>query len=650
MARHRSVRRTFKKRGGGFFDKLTTAVTSVAKAVTPTGTAPSSTDFVNTTNQPFCFNIPRSYPNVDNAKKAALAVGPEGFKKYEYLLYTTAQLARIAYCDTGIGYQIIKKYLGQEPHTVNDMISQMDKTFNKEKRQSQESQVASGLVVSGATTSLARGLYTGVKGVATGALKTAVRTAALPTAAVAAGVGEFNTARKLLLIKNSNAEYNRKQQLLQLGGANTKEAGALEYTLPMESYSLGKAPPADSPHIGFYLSSPEDLTCYGVKASGCPNMLNNKYTVYKPEDIFLTFKGSSTINNFKHDLQSQFTAQELASLLQKEPSLASISNGKTYGNVTGSFVMPILNVFKLLMDELGKLKTNGSRIFITGHSLGGAYASLFAFIFALLKKADDPRLQGIESIHLVSFGAPTLLSDTARNSFNALLDEGILSFDRVVSQKVSSRTGVPIPGVTGTGNNIIPHIPAGFSHPGYRPLATDFQPEAKGRPYSLDMIRQFYGVSSKARGRDQQTWPFSTFEQEATGEVDSSLASVSTGLKTGNQDGGGPEKDKYSGATALRMPNFISVSGATKAAIFAHGEYMGMFFFGAFRLLGMKNPAQGNFVALFGLKDLVQKQTGVSGVMIQYVPFTPVGEVKQEEQPTSTGGRRKTQKNRRIRR
>jgi hypothetical protein len=93
-----------------------------------------------------------------------------------------------------------------------------------------------------------------------------------------------------------------------------------------------------------------------------------------------------------------------------------------------------------------------------------------------------------------------------------------------------------------------------------------------------------------------------------------------------------PEKTKYEQATKTHIPNFISVQGSTYAYGFAHAEYLGMFFLGAFRLAGMKNPAKTS-IAVFKLYD--------DGVKLGYVPMNP-GDVPAKE--AQTGGRRKTRK------
>jgi hypothetical protein len=177
----------------------------------------------------------------------------------------------------------------------------------------------------------------------------------------------------------------------------------------------------------------------------------------------------------------------------------------------------------------------------------------------------------------------------------------------------SAATQVLVGGIAGP-NDVIATIPAGFTHPGFKPLATNIGPEAGGRPYSIDNIRKFYGVNSKTRYRDPATWPFTediglgdlakagqlkalvtgltkvaTIPDDVVG-LPAELASVK--VTEDPQVGGlGQQKNLYAKATQTHIPNFISVQGSAHSFGFAHGEYLGMFFMGGFRLAGMKNPA-----------------------------------------------------------
>jgi hypothetical protein len=405
---------------------------------------------------------------------------------------------------------------------------------------------------------------------------------------------------------------------------------------PSESYSL-VASDGSNPY-GIYISSPSDCTVILVKGSA---LKPNDNSIFQSTDVFVSFKGSSTMKNFKHDLMSQFSAGELR-------SLAGAVMTKDVGNVPLAFVKPIMKVWTALMKALETLITDGCRLVLTGHSLGGAFTSLFAFILAEAKVQNTiPVLSKVNSIHVVSFGAPTILSDQARNEFNKHLDSGLITFDRVVSQAVAARssaTQVLVGGIMGP-NDVIPNIPVGFAHPGFRPLATEFRPEANGRPYQMMNIRSYYGAASKTNGREPTTWPFPNMTEPApqtpidTAEL--AEVKVQTDQEGGSMADFGKYKAEYATQTKNHLPNFVSVQGSKYAAGFAHAEYLGMFFLGGFRLPGMKNPASTS-LAYFLLND--------AGVKITYLP------TQDRAVPGQEGGRRrkthkgKHRKNRKTRR
>jgi len=434
---------------------------------------------------------------------------------------------------------------------------------------------------------------------------------------------------------------------------------------PAESYSLTPST-GNGAKFGTYIATPGDMTLLvlnGSKVAANPN------SIFKPSDVFITFKGSSTMKNLKHDLLSQFTPSDMKALLSQ------VGIESQPGNmVTGAFVKPILKAWSVILQALrDHVKAPGTRLFLTGHSLGGAYTTLFAFILCEGRKI-IPELTNVSSIHVISFGAPTIVGDKARNTFNAHLDSGFLTLDRVVSQKVASRsaaTQMLVGGMAGP-NDVIPNVPVGFSHPGFRPLATEMNPESGGRPYSIDNIRKLFGIQTNTRYRDQATWPFqddmklgdranaaqlNEVVKGLTGAVPPSeqpidLKNVGAAASPVAEDPtvggalGQPEKTIYETATKTHMPNFVSVQGSVYAYAFAHAEYLGMFFFGGFRLPGMKNPANTS-IANFGLFE--------DGVKINYSPkstgdTSPPAPEAGEEPTNPTGGARKRKETRRKQR
>jgi hypothetical protein len=92
-----------------------------------------------------------------------------------------------------------------------------------------------------------------------------------------------------------------------------------------------------------------------------------------------------------------------------------------------------------------------------------------------------------------------------------------------------------------------------------------------------------------------------------------------------SQEGGGwtilnrSQKNRYSKNTQTHIPNFLSVEGNHRAHVFAHAEYLGMFYVGVFRLAGMLNPvpASSNKCAYFEMFP--------NGMKIQYIDMKKVG-------------------------
>jgi hypothetical protein len=304
--------------------------------------------------------------------------------------------------------------------------------------------------------------------------------------------------------------------------------------------------------LGRYVSSSSDLTFLAIPG------------LYKADDLVLSFKGSSTAKNFKHDLYSQFTRADLTTSM---PSGTKMSSTTTGNYVPGSFLAPLVGSWEVISQTIQGF--NPKRLFITGHSLGGAYATLLGFILAECRAVNFPT---IESIHIVSFGSPTTVGDGARNTFNAHLDSGKVTLDRVVSYASMTRTA-----------DIIASIPAGFSHPGFQPLRTELYPETRtGRAYHFDMIKKVYQVG-----------------------------------------GLGAEKSKYEAATKTHAPNKVMIPATSPLAqALPHKQYyVSWNTLYVFRTAGMKNPG-------FKGKTFVANMTS-SGIQFQYVP----GDMLAAEEP-----------------
>lgn len=86
--------------------------------------------YTETTIRRLCFDMNKSFKFT---KKQASLVGPEKFKKYEHILYISAQLSRLVFCDTGIMWYVIDKSLGLSNDIVNKLIIIYDNKFKNER-------------------------------------------------------------------------------------------------------------------------------------------------------------------------------------------------------------------------------------------------------------------------------------------------------------------------------------------------------------------------------------------------------------------------------------------------------------------------------------------------------------------------------------
>lgn len=246
----------------------------------------------------------------------------------------------------------------------------------------------------------------------------------------------------------------------------------------------------------------------------------NKDSKFNSEStLFITFKGSSSIDDFIHDLKSATFPDQLLSELNNSSNNRNLKKGDgqssqqqqgnksqtqqsnlqqqvntnktqqldpqplpqtkniTKGKAGNGFIKVLKPSIKDLCSKIEILKSHGfTRVIITGHSLGGALASLFGYYLKRYK----PNLLSVP-IHVITFGACCVFDAIGRNEFNDFLNisDPVFTLDRVTS-------------------NFDPVIvlPADLDHPGYTLLRTEIKAFTNtGRTNEIGEIRKMLGLT-----------------------------------------------------------------------------------------------------------------------------------------------------------
>jgi hypothetical protein len=153
------------------------------------------------------------------------------------------------------------------------------------------------------------------------------------------------------------------------------------------------------------------------------------------------------------------------------------------------FVNGIIEIYPKILARMKYLleqHPDVSRIFVTGHSLGGAFCHLMIFGLAQLKKKG----MVLPNLHAISFGAPKVFTDYARNVFNDLLLEGYMTLDRVTNRP-------RFPDVSMVSSDPIPYIPSTLDHPGFMILKKEIKTQSRtGRTKHVREIRdELFGIT-----------------------------------------------------------------------------------------------------------------------------------------------------------
>jgi hypothetical protein len=253
-----------------------------------------------------------------------------------------------------------------------------------------------------------------------------------------------------------------------------------------------------NPPIGFFVQNKEYMNVYLYVHHNPSSKFNSEKT------LFISFKGSSSIKDFINDLSSAIVRDQLLSdLVPKDPIVQMPGDGnnkeekETLLNKTNkqpipgragySFIKTLKPSIKELCEKIKLLKSQGfERVIITGHSLGGALASLFGYYLKAYNKnlVDKP-------IHVITFGACCTFDAIGRTEFNNFLnispgENGIFTLDRVTIKA-----------------DPVILLPPDLDHPGYTLIKTEIQAFTKtGRTNEIGEIRKMLGLTSGYDGND----------------------------------------------------------------------------------------------------------------------------------------------------
>jgi hypothetical protein len=268
---------------------------------------------------------------------------------------------------------------------------------------------------------------------------------------------------------------------------------------------------------GFFLRNNKNVNVYIYYHHNRGSKFNNQPTIY------VAFKGASSISEF---------LEGGIKLLIKDISLSELGIngtnlkskvGRTYveflkDNTTGNVpliqavfekVKSLIEVKSLIKENKKEKNLNNSfiqqsfyeqqnilKIIITGHSLGGAFAVLFAFYY--MKHKDRPT----NPVHLITLGETTVMNAFARNEFNQLLnsskEDSIFTYDRIES--TTKKGGV------GVWRNMWTKLPADLNHAGYSILQDETFPFKKtGRTNEISELRALCGMINNSDGKPTTT-------------------------------------------------------------------------------------------------------------------------------------------------
>ena len=228
-----------------------------------------------------------------------------------------------------------------------------------------------------------------------------------------------------LNIYNYRAELSPKavQKVEKFNQNLAKEAKNHNYFISPDEYTYGKINCDNSNTFktksikGYYFTNKHGNHCYIFSYNS---------------NIYVTFRGSMSWTNWMNNAKIQLlpiTSQILQNNMS-EKSKNILENVK--GRFFKGFMIGLLQLIDRIQVAINLLnKNNDKNIYITGHSLGGALATLCGFYLG--KALSQNKIKNSE-IRIVTFGAPIVGDCELSNEIKELINKETIYLDRVYNQ------------------------------------------------------------------------------------------------------------------------------------------------------------------------------------------------------------------------